>query len=146
MMNEIDNTDDLIDIRTVIARFEDLEQELESSYESDADEDKPELAQWIAGLAHEGNDTAEEYQRLLALLEECKGNGGDEQWRGDWYPVTLIRDSYFKEYAQDLADEIGAVDANAGWPMSCIDWDQAARELRMDYTAVEFDGETYWTR
>ena len=29
---------------------------------------------------------------------------------------------------------------------TCIDWAQAARELRMDYTSVDFDGVTYWIR
>ena len=27
-----------------------------------------------------------------------------------------------------------------------IDWDQAARELRMDYASVEYDGVTHWYR
>jgi hypothetical protein len=30
--------------------------------------------------------------------------------------------------------------------MSCIDWDQAARELQVDYFDVDFDGVTYWIR
>jgi antirestriction protein len=39
-----------------------------------------------------------------------------------------------KAFAQELADDIGAVDTDIGWPNSCIDWDQAARELFMgDY-------------
>ena len=32
------------------------------------------------------------------------------------------------------------------WPNTCIDWDQAAGELKMDYSAVDFDGVTYWIR
>ena len=27
-----------------------------------------------------------------------------------------------------------------------IDWAQAAHELQMDYTSVDFDGVTYWIR
>ncbi|KKL86611.1 hypothetical protein LCGC14_1942930, partial [marine sediment metagenome] len=83
---------------------------------------------------------------LAELLAELKGYGGDHQWKGDWYPVTLIRDSYFKEYAQELADDIGAIDSDLTWPNNCIDWDQATRELQMDYSTVEFDGITYWYR
>jgi hypothetical protein len=118
----IDKYDDLIDIRDVIARVEEIE-EFQAS----------------EGLIND--EEAEELIALQALLEECKGNGGDEQWRGDWYPISLIRDSYFKDYAQELAEE------NASWPNNCIDWDQAARELRMYYyTSVDFDGVTYWVR
>jgi hypothetical protein len=58
----------------------------------------------------------------------------------------MIRDSYFKEYAQEFAEDIGAINKNASWPNTCIDWDQAARELQMDYTSVNFDGVTYWIR
>ena len=65
---------------------------------------------------------------------------------GDWYPVTLIRDSYFQDYAQELADEIGAIDNKIGWPNTCIDWEKAARELQWDYSSVEVNGVTYWTR
>jgi hypothetical protein len=32
------------------------------------------------------------------------------------------------------------------WPFTCIDWEQAASELQMDYSAVDFDGVIYWIR
>jgi len=41
---------------------------------------------------------------------------------------------------------MGVIDDNTRWPCHCIDWDQAARELRMDYSAIEFNGMTYWYR
>jgi len=125
-MTTFSNSDDLIDVRDVIARFEELETQAESEA-LDADDQT-------------------EFDSLKGFLDDLNGMGGDEQWRGDWYPVSLIRDSYFKEYAQELADDIGAIDASASWPCNCIDWDKAARELRMDYSSVEFDGVTYWTR
>jgi antirestriction protein len=37
------------------------------------------------------------------------------------------------DMAQELAESIGAIDENASWPMSCIDWEHAARELMYDY-------------
>lgn len=83
---------------------------------------------------------------LVALLADLAGNGGDEQWNGDWYPVTLIRDSYFETYAEELAKECGVVDRDIKWPYTCIDWEEAARELQYDYSSVEYDGETYWYR
>lgn len=32
------------------------------------------------------------------------------------------------------------------WPLTCIDWVQAAEELQQDYMSYEFDGYTYWVR
>jgi predicted lipid-binding transport protein (Tim44 family) len=90
---------------------------------------------------HPQQEEAAEYRALQALQEEAEGYCDD--WR---HGATLIRDSYFKDYAQELADDIGAIDRNAKWPLDCIDWEKAARELQMDYTSVEFSGVTYWVR
>lgn len=125
MSRDIDNSQDILDVRDIIARVEEIEEK---------------------DVADRDEDETDEHATLRALLEELCGAGGDEQWQGDWYPVTLIRDSYFKDYAQELADDIGAVNAEATWPNSCIDWDQAARELQQDYSAVEYDGVIYWYR
>lgn len=124
----LDLTADLIDVRNIIARVEELENDAET-------QEGKELRESVAELA-----------ALRAILDKLKGAGGDEQWRGDWYPVTLIRDSYFVDYAQELAEDIGAVDANATWPNSCINWEQAARDLQYDYKSVEIDGARYWYR
>ena len=115
----------IIDVRDIIARVEVLEDERDTEAEGF---DDSELAD------------------LESLLAELVGMGGDEQWRGDWYPVTLIRDTYFKDYAQELAEETGAIPDNVTWPCSCIDGARAARELQYDYSSVEIDGVTYWTR
>jgi hypothetical protein len=115
----LDLTADIVDVRDIIARCEYLE---DTEY---------------------GND---ECADLWVILEALKGNGGDEKWRGDWYPVTLIRDSYFRTYAQELAEDIGAIDSNAQWPAYCIDWERAARELQYDYTSCDIDRVTYWYR
>jgi hypothetical protein len=37
-----------------------------------------------------------------------------------------------RNYAMELADDLGSVPDDAVWPCTCIDWDQAWRELRMD--------------
>lgn len=114
---EVSSTDDFFDIRDVIAEVE-------------ATEDEPD----------------ELRQELVDLLEEVKGYGGDHQWRGDWYPVTLIHDAHFEDYAREMAEDIGAVQADAEWPAYCIDWERAANDLRIDYSSVDFNGETYWYR
>lgn len=124
----ISNSDDVIDSRDVIARVEELESERD---------DWEEVTPW----AEANEEESRELDALQALTEEAEGYCPD--WR---HGATLIRDSYFKEYAQELADDIGAIDRNASWPCNCIDWEQAASELQMDYTSAEFDGVTYWVR
>jgi hypothetical protein len=121
---KISNMDDIIDVRDVIAQIEALE---------DID----------AGIASDGDD--EELGALIGLLDELKGHGGDEQWRGDWYPITLIRDSYFVTAMQQLCEDIG--DFPTGVPSYyVIDWEATARNLRTDYSSIEFDDVTYWYR
>ena len=117
---------DLIDSRDVIARIDDLESDKDAAEEDGDDFDE---------------DDQEELDALKALAEEAAG------YAADWHHgETLIRDSHFEEYAQDLAEDIGAISSDTAWPATCIDWTQAADELRHDYTAVEFDGATYWIR
>ncbi len=121
MKNDIDNMQDILDVEDITDRIEEIE-------ETTDDDEKTEL------------------KELTDLLEEMRGNGGDHQWRGEWYPGTLIRDSHFQDYAQELAEDVGAIPKGTQWPCTCIDWEWAARELQHDYTAVEYDGITYWYR
>lgn len=142
MTNTTSNLDDTIDVRDIISRVEELREErddLQLALDGGSQEDVNALAEWET-------DNAEELAELESLLDDLNGMGGDEQWEGNWYPVTLIRDSYFQDYAQELAEECGMIDTNAKWPMTCIDWEQAARELQWDYSSVEVNGVTYWTR
>ena len=115
-MKAIYNTEDIIDSRDIIERIEYLQ----------------------------GSDDKDELEELAALERVAqKGEDYSPDWR---YGEALIRDSYFKEYAQELAEDIGAISNDQSWPNTCIDWDQAARELQMDYTCVDFDGAEYWIR
>lgn len=38
-----------------------------------------------------------------------------------------------EDFAQEMAESLGAIDKNAAWPMNCIDWEYAAKELMYDY-------------
>jgi antirestriction protein len=135
MQTSLDLTADIIDLRDIIERIEELESDIEALQDSEQMAD-----QQVA------DETEDELQALTAIMAGLAGNGGDEQWRGDWYPLTLIRESYFEDYAQELAEDIGAVNRDATWPNNCIDWEQAARELRMDYSPITIDGVTYFYR
>lgn len=58
----------------------------------------------------------------------------------------LIPEGEFTEYAQDLAEEIGAIDSDAGWPSGYIDWEAAADALRVDYTEIGLGDDSYLFR
>jgi len=135
MDTTLDLTANVIDVRDIIERVKELRQLRDERDEQCEDHGAPLDAGDIAELAE-----------LESLLSDLQGMGGDEKFGGEWYPMALISDDYFKEYAQDLAANIGAIDANATWPNTCIDWDQAAKELQYDYSSVDVGDLTYWTR
>ena len=117
-MRPVNNGMDTIDSRAVMERIEELQE--------------------IIGAATEEDD---ELTALKALADE--GAHATSEWDDG---ADLIRDSYFIEYARDFADNIGAIDRTARWPLDHIDWDAAAADLQSDYSTVDFDGVTYWVR
>lgn len=128
-MRNVHNGADILDSRDVIDRIEELETEVGSQTEDT--ENYP-----------DGPD-----EELTAELKVLKSLADEASGSPDWpYGETLIRDSYFEDYARELAEDIGAIDRNAHWPNDCIDWEKAAEELQQDYTSVDYDGVTYWIR
>jgi hypothetical protein len=135
---EISNRNDVIDSRDVTARIEELESEMTDAmgeWQSESELTKPQaLIDW------EAEGFMDELEALRKLRDEADGSP-------DWeYGETLIRDSYFRDYAEQLADDIGAIDRNAQWPICHIDWEAAADALKQDYMSVDFDGVEYWIR
>lgn len=146
MSADITNHDDTIDSRDIIARIEELQDErqplADELEEAEAGDDTAATEAARAALAEwDSSEEAEELKALLTLQEEAEGYASD--WR---HGAQLIRDSYFQTYAEEVAEEIGAIDRNAKWPLSHIDWAAAAEDLRQDYTSVDFGGVEYWVR
>jgi hypothetical protein len=119
-MADLNKFQEIIDSRDVIERLKELTE---------------------IGDAHLGVEEAAELAFLTLFAAEFKDYAPDYE-----YGEMAIRDSHFKEYAQDLAEDIGAIDPNAAWPNDCIDWDLAVRELQTDYTQIKFDNVSYWVR
>ena len=86
------------------------------------------------------SDESERIDVLLALRSDI----GDEFD----YGVSLIPEGDFEDHAREMAsDVVEDFDKKSSeWPFSCIDWEHAARELRHDYSTVDFDGESYLFR
>ena len=121
MKNEINNAQDIIDSRDIIERIDELESDFKDGTRDDSEKDE-----------------------LIALKKLAKEG---EDYSSDWkYGEALIRDTYFTDYAMELAEDIGAINSDSNWPNNCIDWDQAARDLQMDYSIIDYDGVDYWIR
>ncbi len=69
---------------------------------------------------------------LVRQFQES-GNGLDSM--NEAYQGRYTSD---EDFAEQIAEDLGLIDTNARWPSDCIDWEQAARELMMDY--FEIDG------
>jgi hypothetical protein len=121
MATKINLDADIIDSRDIIDRIDELEAERAEGPLDD--------------------DDAEELAALVAIREEADGYVAD--WK---HGETLIRDTYFRTYAEELAEDLGAVDRNARWPMTCIDWAAAAEELRQDYIEISVGDRTWYAR
>jgi len=133
MQTKIDQYADILDVRDIIARFEDVESQLEG------------LSSIEEAITQGLQEEWEEMGVLGTLLEDLAGNGGDEQWRGDWYPVTLIRESHFVDYVQELLEDCGTIPKDLPHYVH-IDWERTARDIRTDYSGADFHGVTYWYR
>jgi hypothetical protein len=118
------NYADTLDIRTLASDWREI---LDDHTGGDTD---PILAPYVALCGELGIDPTPD------ALEDY----------GDSYEPTLIRASDFKLYAQELAEGIGAIPADLPWPIRCIDWEYAARELAYDYSMVAYDGTDYYIR
>jgi hypothetical protein len=126
---------DYVDLREVWERKEALETAQEQHEEGDQETDCPTCDE----------DAATELAELTQFFAE-ESQESEPYSRGEFNEPTLILDSYFQEYAQELAEDIGAIDKDATWPNNCIDWEHACRELKYDYTSVTFGGYEYWVR
>lgn len=128
---------DMIDSRDVQERIDELQSEFDSlvdEYEDvDGEEDAGEdLLNWL-------EENGDEFVTLLEVKEEV------EQYTSEWDDgAFMIADNHFEDYAQELAEDTGAIDRNAKWPLTHIDWDAAAEELKCDYSEVTIAGKSYW--
>ena len=119
-LKEITNTEDVINSRDIIARIGYLDDVFEECNE----EEKAEL------------------KLLKALAEEGEGC---PDWR---YGGTLIRESYFTDYIEELICDCYSSpkemeSGNWPWRHMSIDYEAAAKEAETDYTELDFDGVKY---
>lgn len=153
----------------VVARIEALEEELKTTHEAELEDDKgvegvlvevdfdkwlessdnPDaielhelkaLADFDTWLAQNEDDDAQELKALKALADEA--DGYCDEWNDG---ATLIRESHFEDYCEQLYEDIGDLPKNIP-SYIVIDWAATAHNLRADYTKVDYDGISYLVR
>lgn len=87
-----------------------------------------EISKMAEKMAEDGNLDAEVYQAYINIVGEeyAKAEDAEEAYQG-----YFLSDEVF---AQNMAEEIGAINKEAQWPNNCIDWEFAAKELMYDYS------------
>lgn len=150
MSTNFDNTNDVIDSRDVIARIEELYDELHeyySAYVLECEEERIDGGSFEDWLDLEDcyRDEKDEYLILVKLAKQ----GEDSS---DWsYGETLIHEDYFTKYIEDLIDDCYEIpkemhSGNWPWRHMTMDYEAAADEAKQDYFEVDFDGVTYYIR
>lgn len=119
----------MLDVRELAEELDELRERIQDW------RDKASQSEWVP----DEDDLARE--KALELLENALG--------GDLHVFVnhggqLVEDSDRKQIAQDAAEDQG-VDFSS-WPYTAIDWTEATDDYFTDWTCIEFDGETYWTR
>jgi len=129
---EITNTENIVDSRDIIDRIEELSMDGAIERKIEYPNDPPEPGDI---------EILEEYEALKKLEDEAEGSP-------DWsYGEILIRESYFTEYCQELCQDIGDIPKDLPWYIAGhIDWEGVAREIKVDYMEVDFDGVSYFIR
>lgn len=131
---------DFIRVEDITNRVEELEDEQESA-KGDWDElseldAPPEFIEWE-------KENAAELDTLRELLSDLCGDGGNHQWRGDWYPDTLIADDHFTDFARELVEDCYSLKLP---DFVEVDWEATAENVKEDYSMVDIGENTYWYR
>jgi hypothetical protein len=133
MARKIDTYEVVIDSRDIVARIDELLAEQDGWQEAD------EQCSW----ANHDPDAAQELEQLQGWYRQLCDVGGDTPEDG----MTLVRESYFVDYAQEFWEDTRDHDIDVPtWPYSHIDWQRAADNLQVDYTSVDLGGVTYYVR
>ena len=137
---------DIDEINDRLAELEDLERTLHDAREELAEAEDDELNEAQEAVDDAAGDFKKPEEQELEKLRGLRDDIGESRGKISKDNGPFIHENDFEDYARELADDIGAIPTNAGWPCTCIDWEKAANELQMDYTSIDWEGVTYYYR
>jgi len=140
----IDNVTDAEQVREGIAAI------LKTSPERGAEEWAIHDHEGFAGVDIGENPDLDALATLAERLEDDSYGEAFAAWvdhtGADWDDTSGFQDAYNGEYdserdfAEQFAEDIGAIPEGVQWPCDCIDWEHATRELMYDYFSVDAEG------
>jgi antirestriction protein len=96
----------------------------------------PAEARCLAEVLDEIDEDAEAYAAWISDTG-TKASDGVAEFREVFHGIHNSE----RDYAQQLAEDIGAVSGDESWPLSCVDWERAARDLFCgDYWSAPVSG------
>jgi len=172
-MTDVNNSEDFIDTRDLIRAIDDLEggrealqedvdtaQETIDSLEADYEdlENDEGSTEDLNAIGYKIDEAREEKQRAEKALSDWHDDEGEdlktlqnfaeqvEGYAADYHHgETLIRESYFTEYAEELVKDCYGLPSDLP-SFLVIDWEATADNIKVDYSEAEFDGVTYYFR
>jgi hypothetical protein len=153
MSRDISNNENVVDSRDIISRIEELRDEISAEAEVDDKEaeilnewlddqetEYPEFPEGSPTLTGAIRELCDEYRILKELESEAEGYASD--WK---FGETLIRDTYWVEYCEELCKDIGDLPKKIPAYIE-IDWEKTAENIKADYTELDWDGAKYYIR
>jgi vacuolar-type H+-ATPase subunit I/STV1 len=144
----IDSSDDFINTQDVISAADEFEDSIEwkldeiSNKETElADIDEEDEDEYAAVE----NELDELNRELDGLKEEAEDIFELRDDIADFADGTLINEDYWAQYVQQQAEDIDGINTS-NWPYNCIDWDQAASDLAVDYSIITWRGQDFYIR
>jgi len=134
--------EDTIQVEDLTDRIEELESELEEHHDAQEVTLSFEYAlQDVCNFKGLENEFTE-FTAISKLVDELEGLGGDHQWRGNWYPQTLIRESYFETEMDEMVASCYELPKLPDFMTVVLDY----RALQQDYSSVDVNGIDYFCR
>jgi hypothetical protein len=109
--------------------------------------DSRDLVKLLANL-EQGEQHDEDEAVLIKALHEIRDECESSGWA---YGIGFIRDSYWWEYCQEFAVDVGYTkrdgnDRDSNPLDQCIDWEKWADLMMQDYQTIDIGGTEYYWR
>ena len=137
-----------LDTRDLQEQIDNLESEIEdlNEYLEDLDKDLGMCGSdfellTVQDQIEKGKEQLQDLRDELQPLLDLKAEGIPEWDDG----ATLIPESDWEEYVEDLVKDWGYIPNDVPWWI-VIDWAATADNVAADYSTVDYDGDTYYYR